>query len=204
MSDFVYDATSLPGAKIDMKPLAGPANQNLTAAEMNTITAAIDDLRSAILAGQYHGLANTPAAGLSASGAARFRLNGSALELSINGGAYTGVLSTAALTPAAWIAVVGGVGFKNSWANTGGQQAAQFSKDPIGRVHIRGVIDTGSVPSVAFTLPAGYRPPTIAHFAVISNSDVGYVTVDTNGDVAVLAPSAFNCSLFGISFSTVA
>jgi hypothetical protein len=91
MSHFVYDGTSIPGTKTDAGRLSVPASQALTAAEVNTITAAIADLRSAVASGQYLGLASTPGAEISVSGKARLRLNGTDIELSINGQPYARV-----------------------------------------------------------------------------------------------------------------
>jgi len=54
MTDFVYDNTGLPTGKEDAHALVGPANKSLVAAEWNLVMQALDDLRSAILAGTYH------------------------------------------------------------------------------------------------------------------------------------------------------
>lgn len=48
--------------------------------------------------------------------------------------------------------------FENSWASTDSTRVARFMKDPMGFVHLAGRIDTGTDPSIAFTLPAGYLP----------------------------------------------
>src|SRR5258708_35899062 len=88
MADFVYDVTAQPAGKQDSKPLTGPVNQSLVAAEWNTTAQNIIDLRNAITNGRWHGLQNFPAAPLSAAGQAFIRLNALLLQASINAGAY--------------------------------------------------------------------------------------------------------------------
>lgn len=80
------------------------------------------------------------------------------------------------------------VSFQNSWANVVGQQPASFRIHPATRVQMRGVISGGAVPSVVFTLPAGYRPtqgPAPVTFPGPAGS-IWIGRVDTNGDVWVL------------------
>jgi len=59
--------------------------------------------------------------------------------------------------------------FQNSWVNynTATHPSAGFYKHN-GRVYLVGLISTGSIPSVAFTLPEGYRPNFSQDFAVAS------------------------------------
>jgi phage minor structural protein len=48
---------------------------------------------------------------------------------------------------------------QNGWVQYGADNyPAQYQKDPMGKVHIRGRIKDGLSGAVAFTLPAGYRP----------------------------------------------
>src|SRR5262245_52474292 len=49
MSSFVYDNTNIPEGKSDNAPLSVPPNKGITAAEWNTTTQAIKDLRTAFL-----------------------------------------------------------------------------------------------------------------------------------------------------------
>lgn len=81
-----------------------------------------------------------------------------------------------------WIAVSGGVGFTNSWANAGGgEQDAEYRK--IGnQVFIRGRITTGSTDTAAFTLPTGYRPPATVRVHSAGGS-TEYTAVSTAGVV---------------------
>lgn len=93
MSDFIYDATSLPTGKADAGPLTGPSNQSVVATEWNSVMQALLDTRSAIVSGQYHSLASTPSAAVSTSGAVRLRSNSGVFEISQDGASYTSVVT---------------------------------------------------------------------------------------------------------------
>lgn len=98
----------------------------------------------------------------------------------------------------------GSPAFTNLWVNFGaGWQVAAFNRDPFGWVSLRGLIKTGTVGSAAFTLPPGYRPPLSETFVVNSNSAMGRVDVQADGQVIPQTPSnnAF-VSLSGIRFRT--
>jgi hypothetical protein len=98
------------------------------------------------------------------------------------------------------VGATGEPAFENSWANVSGRPAA-FWRDPLGFVHLRGRIDSGSVGDAAFTLPPGLRPPQAATFAVVSNDAMGAVEVGTDGTVTPVTPSDNTyVSLDGISF----
>jgi hypothetical protein len=102
---------------------------------------------------------------------------------------------------------VGGTGqpaFVNSWVNfAAGWQVAGFWRDPLGLVHLRGLIKSGTVGSTAFTLPPGFRPSVSETFATISNGAVGKVDVITDGTVVPTTPSNNTyVSLSGIQFRT--
>lgn len=76
----------------------------------------------------------------------------------------------------------------NTWANSGGSYAdAGYWKDPNGNVHLRGAVTGGTAGSVAFVLPAGYRPALTAMFPGIGNSAATntYVAVDSAGNVTL-------------------
>ena len=93
--------------------------------------------------------------------------------------------------------------FENSWVNfEGGYSTAAFYKDPYGRVHLRGMIKSGTVGAAsAFTLPESYRPPHRLLFGTISNGGVGRVDILTSGGVRPLTPSNNTwVTLDGISF----
>lgn len=90
----------------------------------------------------------------------------------------------------------------NGWVNFGGTFApAGYYKDKQGQVHLRGLIKSGTIPSVAFTLPAGYQPPLDGIFAVASANLYGQLEVHSNGNVYIRSPSSNTwVSLAGISF----
>ncbi len=90
MSDFVYDNTAIPEGKSDAAPLSVAPNKGITAAEWNLTMQAIKDLRTAILAGDYHGLVDAAAA-LSSAGNGRITLKDTRLQFSENGGAYKSI-----------------------------------------------------------------------------------------------------------------
>ncbi len=91
MSDFVYDSTTLPTGKSDARALTGPAAQSITAAEWNSVMAAISDLRDAVTAGDYHGIVNSASAIGGATGA-RIRAVAGRLQASEAAGDYRGMV----------------------------------------------------------------------------------------------------------------
>lgn len=99
---------------------------------------------------------------------------------------------------------VGGSGapaFQNSWVNFGGTfQGLRFWKDPMGIVHVEGLVKSGTVPAVVFNLPVGYRPSNRHVFVVISNGAIGRCDVEATGDVSVIAGSNVYVALSGINF----
>lgn len=98
----------------------------------------------------------------------------------------------------------------NSWTNFGsGYAPAGFYKDGLGRVHLRGTLNTPTLthPSTIFTLPSGFRPAEHLPFACLA-SGTPYVSVRvdvrSNGDVQLFgAPSTSWITLNGISFAAV-
>jgi len=93
--------------------------------------------------------------------------------------------------------------FENSWVNFDTDRPARFYKDPLGIVHLSGLIKTGSIGTVAFTLPEGYRPDHDsgnAHIATASNSLYGELVINTDGSVKPSVGSNAWFSLFNISF----
>lgn len=69
-----------------------------------------------------------------------------------------------------------------------------------GRVEIQGMIRSGTMPSVAFNLPVGYRPVWRLLFDAISNTAQGRIDVTPNGDVHIMNGSNAWVSLDGIYF----
>lgn len=84
----------------------------------------------------------------------------------------------------------GAPGFENSWVAWGaGEAVPAYWKDPLGFIHLKGVIKSGTVGNTAFTLPPGYRPQEKMTFSTISNGALGRVDVTTGGAVQPVTPS---------------
>lgn len=95
MADFVYDGTSVPEGKSDLRPLTGSPNKYVSAAEWNEVMQDLKDLRDAILTGNYHGLISDPAAAVSSGSNIRLRNNAGELQMSSAGGAYYAIPTSA-------------------------------------------------------------------------------------------------------------
>lgn len=92
-------------------------------------------------------------------------------------------------------------GFLNSWTNfdTTAYQAVRFWKDPMGLVHIEGVVKGGTPgsTSVVFTLPAGYRPGNgIIAASFSAAGTAARIDIGPNGNVIVNIGSTTWTSLF--------
>lgn len=88
----------------------------------------------------------------------------------------------------------------DGWANTGGSDApAGFYKDPWGRVYLRGVVDSGSLPGDIFTLPSGYRPGYIVRLSTTDSVGMARIQILTSGIVHISAGTPW-VALDGISF----
>jgi hypothetical protein len=84
------------------------------------------------------------------------------------------------------IGATGNPAFTNSWANSGGSNAvAAFYRDPFRIVRLKGVIDTGTSGTSAFTLPVGYRPSEVLQFPALQTAGAAgaWITVNTDGTV---------------------
>lgn len=89
----------------------------------------------------------------------------------------------------------------NSWISNGsGYNSVGFYKDSFGVVHLRGLIESGSMQASAFTLPVGYRPPAREFFGTVSNALFGSVFVDPDGTVVPWSGSNTWFSLDGLTF----
>ncbi|WP_318254712.1 hypothetical protein [Brucella anthropi] len=76
---------------------------------------------------------------------------------------------------------------QNNWTQTDGTTyPVGFIRDGDGVLHIKGQITSGSGSSgsVAFTLPAGYRPQTRQVIPCMATNGAAQLIVDTNGNVA--------------------
>jgi hypothetical protein len=79
----------------------------------------------------------------------------------------------------------------NSWANydPAAWAPAGFYKDALGIVHLRGLLKSGTFPSIAFYLPVGYRPIGNGIFTHLNHNGTAYqfarVDVQTDGGVEI-------------------
>lgn len=88
----------------------------------------------------------------------------------------------------------------NAWVNTGGVNApAGYYKDSFGIVHLRGQVKDGANTSIFF-LPSGYLPLLTEHFAVLTQSGIGEVYIQSDGQVIFYSGSNAWVSLSGITF----
>ena len=101
--------------------------------------------------------------------------------------------------------------FTNSWSNLDASRtSAAFWKDPLGVVHLKGVIKNAGGAGIgsnttAFVLPAGYRPTKETWLPTgIANGTVGRVEVSGAGDVRPVIggtnAAVGNCPLDGMNF----
>jgi len=90
------------------------------------------------------------------------------------------------------IGAAGEPSFQSNWVNydTNTYAAAAFRKNPLGRVSVRGLIKSGTVGAVAFTLPAGFRPPRNQSFPGQVTGGTTQVMVQSDGQVLILAGPA--------------
>lgn len=104
------------------------------------------------------------------------------------------------VAPTAWTNVI----FQNSWVNYGsGEQNIQYRK--IGDVvYLRGVMKSGGLSTVAFTLPTGFRPIASLAFAVSSAGAFGNLSVYSTGEVIPANGSTVSFHVTGVSFSITA
>ncbi len=94
-----------------------------------------------------------------------------------------------------WHPIGSGIGFQNSWVDSGvsGYALARYKK--VGNiVYLGGVIKDGASASIAFQLPSGYRPTYVqeaitAVEGITGANAAGNFTVDNNGQVTLTYPS---------------
>ena len=98
-------------------------------------------------------------------------------------------------TQGAWIAPT----LVNSWT-VFGVDTVGYMKDTLGFVHLKGAITGGAYPSIAFTLPEGYRPGnTNNRIPIVSNGAFGRITITTDGSVQMSVGNSW-AAFDGISF----
>lgn len=93
----------------------------------------------------------------------------------------------------------------NSWVNFGGGfNTAQYFKDEVGIVHLKGLIKTGTLASAAFVLPVGYRPVLDGYYGTICAGDIASrLVIGSNGNVIPSTGSNAWYSLENITFRAV-
>ncbi|HEY8001946.1 MAG TPA: hypothetical protein VID76_08410 [Solirubrobacterales bacterium] len=111
------------------------------------------------------------------------------------GGAPASAYAKSALEPFHLVGTASEPPFENGWANKGGGFASTaFLKDPFGIVHLRGTM-IGPSGSVAFTLPAGYRPAaTLFTSLPVGGVVAGNMLIAANGEVIPFCSVAANCT----------
>jgi hypothetical protein len=96
----------------------------------------------------------------------------------------------------------------NSWVNAGGGTFAAGYRKVGSMVYLRGSIRSGTIGSAAFTLPAGYRPLSLAVIGTVSNNAgtlmVSQLTVSGPGAVTpAVGSNASGFYLDNLSFDTI-
>lgn len=91
----------------------------------------------------------------------------------------------------------------NSWVNFGAGYANAGYTRHLGLVMVRGTVKNGTLNSVVFTLPSGYRPSAALIFAVNSNAAHGVIEIGTNGDVIQRSGSNVSLAMDQIHFPPV-
>lgn len=94
----------------------------------------------------------------------------------------------------------------NSWVNFGGVYSnAGYYKDPLGRVHLRGLVKNGTIPADIFVLPTGFRPSGSLLFRTYSDNGaadvLAVVNIEADGSVVALRGNNAAWGLNGISFT---
>jgi len=116
-------------------------------------------------------------------------------------GARARLAVNAGCLPEPWhgIGNAGEPAFQGTWVN-GVNVPVLFGWTPDGHVWLRGTAKLGALPSVMFTLPAGYRPDHKAVFAVDSNAGYAQCVVQSTGDVEAHLGSNTAWSVDGVQF----
>jgi hypothetical protein len=116
-------------------------------------------------------------------------------------GSGTFYLDGISFYPAAYAGLFNAAAFTAGWTDFAGSfSATAYYKDQYGRVHLRGLMRSGTVPGTAFTLPAGFRASRRTVFATMSNSLFGRVDAYENGQVIVDNGSNAWVSVSGMMF----
>jgi hypothetical protein len=91
----------------------------------------------------------------------------------------------------------------NGWVNYGAAlKTVGYQKDCFGIVHIFGSLKSGTIGSILFTLPSGYRPSADMKFAGTENNSPATIYITSSGNVQQITGSNTELSIGGISFTT--
>lgn len=91
----------------------------------------------------------------------------------------------------------------NSWVNYGTPYVdLGYCKTEDSLVFLRGMVKSGTVGAIIFTLPEYYRPSNQLIFNVITSTGSGRLDIFQNGDVVLVSGGNGFVSLSGISFPT--
>ena len=104
----------------------------------------------------------------------------------------------------AWheIGAPGEPAFQNGWSNESpsSETTAAYYKDPLGVVHLKGLI-TGGASSTIYTLPVGYRSSKNGCWVAWRNGAIAYICFLSNGDIAQTGGSSTSSMLTdGLTF----
>ena len=91
----------------------------------------------------------------------------------------------------------------SGWSVVSGEQTPQYDVDPLGYVHLRGVVRQGAALDRAAVLPAGARPPATSYFFAARPDDPAgeRVEIEADGDIVVPGAAAGDdVALDGITF----
>ena len=103
--------------------------------------------------------------------------------------------------PSGWKKPAWGAGWQDYTGAIGTYQTAAYKKDPLNRVHLRGLVERASgAATTIMVLPIGHRPAKQKVFVVFGSSGVGRVDVHSDGVVEYSSGGVTFLSLEGISF----
>lgn len=103
----------------------------------------------------------------------------------------------ASKTLPSWVAPT----FAGTWVNYGGSEAtAGYYKDDMSIVRMKGLIKSGTIGTIPFTLPVGYRPAETIRLGSISNGSFCYIVIGADGTVTIATGDNTWVSLANISF----
>lgn len=107
---------------------------------------------------------------------------------------------TTVTTPTAWTPAT----LQNGWVNTGGSWPVAAYRKIGDNVQLRGMVQSGAVGTVIFTLPVGFRPIGSMQVPVVTGGGTyGVITLAADGTVTASVGNTASLS-FTVLFSTIA